>query len=105
LVDGGVGDDDGIANGIIIDPSGLGKAAQCAPAASPVPDAGGGGGGGGGCFISSAGDVGSLGLLGWWSLLGLLGGGLIALGLFRALWRWNVRADRALNESMEWILF
>lgn len=72
LVDGGIGDDDETANGIIIDPSGLGKAAQSTPAQSTAaesPDAGGGGGGGGGCFISSAGDFGSLSLL---SLLGSL---------------------------------
>lgn len=44
LVDGGVGDDDGVANGVIVDPSGLG-----------VPSAaiGGGGGGSGGCFLST----------------------------------------------------
>ena len=74
FVDGGVGDDDETANGIIIDPSGLGKAAQNAPAASPAasPDAGGGGGGGGGCFISSAGEGSALSLLSLLSLLGLL---------------------------------
>jgi PKD repeat protein len=41
--DGGFGDLDGVANGVIIDPSGPGVAA-----------AGGGGGGGGGCLISTA---------------------------------------------------
>jgi hypothetical protein len=75
MVDGGIGDDDETANGIIIDPSGLGIVAQSITAESP--DAG-GGGGGGGCFIDSAGEgsflslsslVGSLSLL---SLLGLL---------------------------------
>lgn len=39
LVDGGAGDDDGVANGLIRDPSGLGSA---------------GASGGGGCFISAA---------------------------------------------------
>jgi hypothetical protein len=42
--DGGFGDLDGVANGVIIDPSGPGVAAA----------GGGGGGGGGGCFISNA---------------------------------------------------
>jgi|GEM_PF-6239566 len=50
LVDGGVGDDDGIANGIIVDPSG--PAISAAPdSPSPAP---GGSGGGGGCFITTA---------------------------------------------------
>ncbi len=44
--DGGYGDADGVANGIIIDPSGLSPA-------PPVSAAGGGGGGGGGCFMSA----------------------------------------------------
>jgi hypothetical protein len=58
LVDGGPGDQDGVANGIIMDPSGLGFA-PAAPPAPPAPtlteasDGDGGGGGGGGCFISS----------------------------------------------------
>ena len=50
LEDGGVGDADGIANGVIVDPSGLGMTA----AAPPATEMGsGGGGGGGGCFIAS----------------------------------------------------
>jgi hypothetical protein len=49
LVDGGIGDDDGVANGVIVDPSGLGTAP--APGAA---GASGGGGGGGGCFIATA---------------------------------------------------
>ena len=44
-MDGGFGDADGVANAIIIDPSGFGVAAA---------RGGGGGGGGGGCFISTA---------------------------------------------------
>jgi hypothetical protein len=44
LRDGGAGDDDGTANGVIVDPSGLGFA----PVASSSPSGGGGGGGGGG---------------------------------------------------------
>jgi len=45
LIDGGIGDDDGIANGIINDPSGLGTSA------TNITD--GNGGGGGGCFINN----------------------------------------------------
>lgn len=49
LTDGGIGDADGVANGVIIDPSGSGSAGSGAP-----PATGGGGGGGGGCFIDTA---------------------------------------------------
>jgi hypothetical protein len=48
LVDGGIGDDDGVANGVIADPSGL-----CSSSISFTPT-GGGGGGGGSCFIATA---------------------------------------------------
>jgi len=48
LVDGGLGDDDGEQNGIIVDPSGLGLA----PANSASTNNG-SGGGSGGCFIES----------------------------------------------------
>ncbi len=44
FMDGGAGDDDGVANGVITDPSGLGTG----PETSPDSD-----GGGGGCFIST----------------------------------------------------
>ncbi|MCK4534552.1 MAG: hypothetical protein KAT81_03410 [Syntrophobacterales bacterium] len=44
FTDGGNGDDDGVANGVITDPSGLGTG----PETSPDSD-----GGGGGCFIST----------------------------------------------------
>jgi hypothetical protein len=50
LKDGDYGDCDGTANGIIVDPSGLG--ATSTP--SPPPPAPSGGGGGGGCFIATA---------------------------------------------------
>ena len=50
LKDGSIGDDDGVANGIIMDPSGLG----IAPAGGVPIDDGGGGGGGGGCFVATA---------------------------------------------------
>ncbi len=50
LTDGGIGDDDGVANGVIVDPSGLGLA----PGSSGGGGGGAGGsGGGGGCFIGS----------------------------------------------------
>ncbi|BBO71683.1 hypothetical protein DSCA_56130 [Desulfosarcina alkanivorans] len=49
--DGGHGDADGIANGIIVDPAGLSTAAVSAPPTTTSGD--GGGGGGGGCFIST----------------------------------------------------
>jgi hypothetical protein len=54
LKDGGFGDADGAANGIIVDPSGLaGATIQPEPSPEPIPESsGGGGGGGGGCFIS-----------------------------------------------------
>jgi hypothetical protein len=45
LVDGGIGDDDGVANGVIADPSGL-----ASPSISFTPT----GGGGGSCFIATA---------------------------------------------------
>jgi PKD repeat protein len=44
FMDGGFGDADGVANAIIIDPSGIGV----------IAGGGGGGGGGGGCFVSNA---------------------------------------------------
>ena len=47
LTDGGPGDDDGVVNGVITDPSGLGTD-QDAPFISIS-----GGGGSGGCFIST----------------------------------------------------
>jgi len=56
LVDGGVGDDDGIANGIIVDPFAIGTTTS-----SAIPSAGAdeSGGGGGGCFIATAATCGS----------------------------------------------
>ena len=46
LVDGGIGDDDGVANGVIVDTSGLGSAPTSVTHS---------GGGGVGCFIATAG--------------------------------------------------
>jgi hypothetical protein len=51
LVDGGTGDDDDLANGVIQDPSGLGADGPITPTS---PRDGAGGGSGGGCFLSSA---------------------------------------------------
>ena len=55
LEDGGFGDADGLANGIIVDPSGVGIAAAIGSLGSSAIS-GGSGGGGGGCFISSVAD-------------------------------------------------
>jgi hypothetical protein len=55
LQDGGFGDSDGIANGVIVDPGGV---ATLASGSDPIPTSpgttSGGGGGGGGCFIATA---------------------------------------------------
>jgi len=51
LKDGGFGDADGIANGIIVDPLGLGVSSSNPAAAADTTD---GGGGAAGCFISAA---------------------------------------------------
>jgi len=51
FVDGGIGDDDGIANGIIIDPSGIGLSGEGVVEDSTVST--GGSSSGGGCFIST----------------------------------------------------
>jgi len=54
LADGGFGDADGIENGIIVDPLGLGVLPSYPAAAADAVDAGSSGGGGGsGCFISA----------------------------------------------------
>jgi len=52
LVDGGPGDSDGVANGIIVDPSGPGSSASVATSSSGGGESS--GGGGGGCFIATA---------------------------------------------------
>lgn len=57
LVDGGIGDEDGVANGIIVDPSGIGTVEStssdtASTSSTSVSSDGGGGGGGGGCFIT-----------------------------------------------------
>jgi len=57
LVDGGQGDDDGLANGVIVDPSGLGASASTG---GPLAVSGGDFGGGGGCFVAASGHVSDL---------------------------------------------
>jgi hypothetical protein len=54
ITDGGTGDADGIANGIIIDPSGPAFGEDTNTDDTDDDDSGGGGGGGGGCFIATA---------------------------------------------------
>lgn len=57
LVDGGKGDDDGLANGIIVDPGGFGIAATNTPTSNgyqTISSPSSAGGGGGGCFIATA---------------------------------------------------
>ncbi|MBW2109668.1 MAG: hypothetical protein JRI36_13535 [Deltaproteobacteria bacterium] len=49
LEDGGAGDADGIANGVIVDPGGIGLSYTPQPASD---ESGGSAGGGGGCFVS-----------------------------------------------------
>ena len=57
LEDGGVGDEDGVENGVIVDPSGIAYEEDTATstdnASVSTADASNGGGGGGGCFIST----------------------------------------------------
>ncbi|WP_319521194.1 choice-of-anchor U domain-containing protein [uncultured Desulfosarcina sp.] len=55
LVDGGRGDEDGVANGVIVDPIGVvyTEPTDSAAAATSGYSGGGGGGGGGGCFIAA----------------------------------------------------
>jgi hypothetical protein len=59
LQDGGFGDADGVVNGMIVDPSGVGyvTVANTTSPTAVVSSGGGGGGGGGGCFIGTAGSM------------------------------------------------
>jgi hypothetical protein len=79
LTDGGPGDADGVANGVIIDPAGIVEAEEEVPAvvyppsSTSIAGSGGGGGGGGGCFVETAIDSGVAEIpLSFSSLLGLL---------------------------------
>ncbi|BBO88643.1 fibronectin type III domain-containing protein [Desulfosarcina ovata] len=67
LVDGGIGDEDGVANGIIVDPSGISSVdtatTDSASVSTSDSSSSSGGGGGGGCFISTGSEgMGHLGL-------------------------------------------
>jgi hypothetical protein len=103
LRDGGPGDSDGVANGVIIDPGGIGVA-ENTPASSSAPQGGstpqgGSGGGGGGCFIGAVNDSGrcesmisALCLLGYLSLLCLMNQArpmVLRQGPRRKRWRWS----------------
>ena len=79
LTDGGPGDADGVANGVIVDPAGIVEADEEPPAVVGIPSStstagsGGSSGGGGGCFIETAIDSGIAEIrLGLSSLVGLL---------------------------------
>ena len=59
LEDGAYGDADGVRNGVIVDPGGIGVSEQVSTeqdgaVGTPVVGAGGSGGGGGGCLISAS---------------------------------------------------
>ena len=86
--DGGYGDDDGVANGIIVDPSGLEVVEEDVVQISQVESAGsesvsqsGGSGGGGGCFIASTSEEGA-GALPFMISIGLFLGAL-AMSFFK----------------------
>jgi len=80
LTDGGPGDADGVANGVIVDPAGIVEAEEEVPAVVEPPSStsiagsgGSSGGGGGGCFIETAIDSGVAEIpLSFSSLLGLV---------------------------------
>jgi len=71
LRDGGAGDADGVANGVIVDPAGI---VEQADAETTSSDGGAGGGEGGGCFIAAANAGVAVGndMCGWWLMLGLM---------------------------------
>ena len=81
LVDGGDGDDDGVQNGIIVDPSGLGYPLATDGYSSQTSESSTSSGASGGCFIaapwtelSSKSDIHGLGFL----LMGLMGAALVS---------------------------
>ena len=53
LEDGGMGDEDGVENGVIVDPSGIAYTDADSASLSTGEVSSGGGGGGGGCFITA----------------------------------------------------
>jgi hypothetical protein len=79
LTDGGPGDADGVANGVIVDPAGIVESEEEVPPVVETPSStsiagsGGSSGGGGGCFIETAIDSGVAEIpLSFSSLLGLV---------------------------------
>jgi hypothetical protein len=59
LIDGGIGDDDGVANGVIVDPAGLGTSLAAGESVSSSPRSSSSGSSGSiGCFISTVSKVG-----------------------------------------------
>ena len=78
LTDGGPGDADGVANGVIVDPAGIVESEEEvpvveSPSSTGIAGSGGSSGGGGGCFIETAIDSGVAEIpLSFSSLLGLL---------------------------------
>jgi hypothetical protein len=81
LVDGGMGDDDGIENGIIVDPSGLAAAAAGLAATGGI-GSNNFGGSGGSCFIASSAD-GNLTNPPIWGIFTVLFGFALTLGIVR----------------------
>jgi hypothetical protein len=79
LVDGGMGDDDGIANGIIVDPAGL-AAASAGLAETGAIGSNNFGVSGGGCFITASADGGSTKLPAGEMLI-VLAGFILMLGI------------------------
>jgi hypothetical protein len=67
LRDGGIGDADGVANGVIVDPAGVVEEADAETTSSS-------GGGGAGCFIAAAASEadGANVAFDWWRALGML---------------------------------
>ena len=95
LVDGGPGDDGGLLDGKILDPSGLGTPSSVSSPFSGTGTAGsntfGSGGGGSGCFIAAA--AGGLGPALAGSIIWIIGMGLALLMVIpvrklRAIWEW-----------------
>jgi hypothetical protein len=81
LVDGGMGDDDGMANGIIVDPSGLAAAASGLAATGGI-GSNNFGGSGGSCFIASSADS-NLTNPPLWGIFTVLFGFALMLGIAR----------------------
>jgi len=95
LEDGGAGDEDGVVNGVIVDPSGISYATEStteSDSASLSTGASSSGSGGGGCFIGTAttpsNTVSATATAGWMSMI-LLGMGFVLAATVK-----RVKADR-----------